>query len=269
MACPQTPLQIALTADAHLCSAHCSTHYTSPLAAMHEEKRDATGMPVRRHTLSANAAFLHSQQTGGSGGSGSSSAAGGSSLAAVEARLAVQAAQAQAHHDAHVAAQMSGMGPAAPSLPTLPLSSGSAPLRAATLAASLAGQGVNASASDMHALEWADAQFKRAGVSSLPVVSSSSSNANATPIQNLGMHQRLRHVQLFNVVEKLREGQQHIFLEQFNQFPNVESHSADDYSKIWHSFKNKDEEAEQIIGKLNGICENIDVLNRHANHTHS
>jgi hypothetical protein len=178
-------------------------------------------------------------------------------------------------------------------MPTLPLSSASAPLRPASLAASMAGQGGSnaaqaaAAAPELHALEWADAQFKRAGVQDRLVSHGSSSSSTATaaavaaaaaahaaiPIQSLGMQQRLRHAQLFSVVERLREGQQHIFLEQFNHFPNVERSAtaagADDYSRIWHAFKNKDEEAEHIIAKLNGVCDHIDALNRHANHTHS
>jgi len=202
-------------------------------------------------------------------------ATGSASLAALEARLGAQVAHAAAQHEAHQSALLAGLGAPPPSLPTLPLSSGSAPLRSATLAATLAGAGPGA-ADQMHALEWADQQFKRAGVSSLPPASASSSAAAAAaagggvpPIQNLGMQQRLRHVTMLNIVDKLREGQQHIFLEQFNQFPNVESHGADDYRRIWHAFKTKDQETEHIIAKLNGLCENIETLNRHANHSHS
>lgn len=236
-----------------------------------EEK--GTSMTMQRRQMmaqQANAQMLQQQQQQGL----SRDLAPSSAIAAVEARLTAQVAQAAAQHDAHQAAQMAGMGAPPPTLPTLPLSSGSAPLRPATLAATLAGQqggsgpggggGGASSSADLHALEWSDQQFKRAGVHVLPAVD----RAHTTPIQNLGMQQRLRHAQMFNTVEKLREGQQHIFLEQLNQMPNVESHTAADYRRIWHAFKNKDEEADHIIAKLSAICDNIDTLNRHANHSH-
>lgn len=241
-----------------------------------EEKGSTSAMQQQRRHMMAqtNAHIMQQQQQQQQGGGGAREAASNSAIAAVEARLTAQVAQAAAQHHAHQAAQMAGMAAPPPPLPTLPLSSGSAPLRPATLASTLAGQqggsgsggggGGASSSADLHALEWSDQQFKRAGVHVLPAVD----RAHTTPIQNLGMQQRLRHVQMFNTVEKLREGQQHIFLEQLNQMPNVESHTAADYRRIWHAFKNKDEEADHIIAKLSAICDNIDTLNRHANHSH-
>ena len=139
-------------------------------------------MPMRRNALSASSA-THLYQQGASGGGNS----GLSSLAAVEARLGNQLAHATAQHEAHVAAQMSGSGAAPAAMPTLPLSSGSAPLRPATLAANMVGQGSATQAgADLHALEWADQQFKRAGVNNMPAVD----RAHTMPIQNLGQRGR-------------------------------------------------------------------------------
>jgi len=193
---------------------------------------------------------------------------------ALEARLAAQVACAQqTESDAASAAQ--AQGPAVP-LPNLPSSLTTPRLRPTSVSTLAAQCGANpnapagsaaavAATAELHtdALQWAERQFKRAGVTNAV------DRAHQIPIQNLAMQQRVRHAQLFNVVERMREGQQHIFLQQFNQFPNVESESADDYSRIWHAFKRKDEEAEDSIARLSEICENIDTLNRHAQHPHS
>lgn len=231
---------------------------------------------------SGSGAFASSSSSSGGGlkrGAFSNQSLGNGSMpSALESRLSAQVSQAAAlaSIDAH-----------APSLvlPHLPTSSSAPSIRPAT-AASL-GDAFNAGGSnggsvDLNPLDWAEVQFKRAGVgvSGAPTAPASSSSAAAggvaapsgfysTPVHTLGLSQRARHGQLFGVVEKLREGQQHIFLEQFNQFPNVESHTPEDYSKIWHAFREKDDEAQTIIAKLNGLCDHIDTLNKHANNPHS
>ena len=227
---------------------------------MHEEKSSSlrrSAMPQHTH-----------------GVSGGASSVGGPShmLSTAEARLSSQVAQAAAlAAQSAPASSLHSDSSSSSSLPSnLPSSSGTTHLRSSA-AATAAASGINGTTAaggsvELNPLDWAEVQFKRAGVGSS--VMPTATGFQQTPIQNLGMQQRLRHAQLFGVVEKLREGQQHIFLEQFNQFPNVESHTADDYSKIWSAFKNKDEEAQHIIMKLNGLCDNIDTLNKHAQQSH-
>jgi hypothetical protein len=209
---------------------------------MHEEKSSGSA-PPRRSALTHTAPPPASV----------------SPLHAVEARLSAQVAQASA-----LAAAAAASADQQPLQPNLPTSSGTTNLRSSTASV----LGAAGGSVELNPLDWADVQFKRAGVMG-PGAAAGHAAHGQTPIQNLGMQQRVRHAQLFGVVEKLREGQQHIFLEQFNQFPNVESHTADDYSKIWHAFKNKDEEAQHIIAKLNGLCDHIDTLNKHANNPHA
>lgn len=166
-------------------------------------------------------------------------------VSALEARLAAQATQAAALASAAYPADGASSSSSASLSSHLPSSSGVTPLRAATAAA--------IGTAELNPLDWADAQFKRAGVTT----QFHHHHSHHPPsMQSLGMQQRLRHAQLFQVVDQLREGQQHIFLEQFNQFPNVESHTADDYSRIWHAFKQKDEEAQHIIAKVGRLRDN-------------
>ena len=194
-----------------------------------------------------------------------------------------------------------GVGPGASSSSSFPShlpSSGSlSNIRPST---SLAVGGMTgANGIELNSLDWADLQFKRAGVNSLPppggynyntshhphshpgpssTSSSSSSSVSSSllPPTHLGSHHRYRHSELFSLVDKIRSGHQHIFVNEFNQFPNVENHhsdtsrSAKDYSQIWQTFKRKDEETISTIERLNQICQHIDALNRHVNnHNHT
>jgi hypothetical protein len=171
---------------------------------------------------------------------GSSGGGGGSAL---EARIAAQIAVAKQHHQAassaHSSSSMlngtdvassSAAASSSVSSSRLPSSSGATNLREASMhAAQLGSAGGMRASVELNPLDWAELQFSAMGGGSgggatgaskrheASMAGATSSAAHQTPIHNLAAAQRARHAQMFNVVEKLREGQQHIFLQQFNQ----------------------------------------------------
>jgi len=82
------------------------------------------------------------------------------------------------------------------------------------------------------------------------------------PILGLASHQRNRYKQMKSKIDKIRNVQQQIFIQQFNQFPDIGSYNADEYSKIWDSFDVKDEDVHALTIKLGMLCQQIDGVTK-------
>lgn len=71
------------------------------------------------------------------------------------------------------------------------------------------------------------------------------------PIVGLGTSQRPKFTHIKRRVEKIRQQQQQVFLEQFQQFPDVDdSAQAEDYSTIWEAFQRKDDDVTSLTRKM-------------------
>ena len=109
---------------------------------------------------------------------------------------------------------------------------------------------------------------------SLSAAVPSGSSSSSTPSSLLfSSAPRLRASLLLSAVNEFRASQQQLFAAESQNFPSSAGGisgadgSAENYSRMWSSFQQRDDEAAGVVAQLQAVCQHLEHINKVAHST--